>query len=72
METHASLCSISAFVCARSTCSIPHISKLCNRSVLSYFILAYPLFRKPKQCILLMVFQKFISKFFIAQAAGIV
>ena len=58
METHASFCSSSVFVCARRTCSIPHVSTLCNRSVLSYFILAYPFIRKPKQCILLMVFQQ--------------
>ena len=42
METHASLCSISVFMCARRTCPIPHIGTLCNRSVLSYSILAYP------------------------------
>ena len=68
METHASFCSISVFVRATTcTFSIPHVSTFCNRNVLSYFILAIRVFRRPKQCSLLMVFQKFISKFFIAQ-----
>ena len=35
METYASFCSISVFVCATRTCSIPHVSTLCNRSVQS-------------------------------------
>ena len=51
MAIHASLCSNSVFVCARR---------------IFYFSL-FRLFRKLKQCILLMVFQHFISKLFIGQ-----